>query len=182
MPLGSVLRRYRSDEILPQLRAGVNNSFQIFFRLPRANAISRRGIAIPRKKYERKIFPNAAELAAKNFLIFARAGFFVRADRTAIRGKSALARSAEKIDRFLSSRHSITLNRTQCGQKTSEGYGMSEMSGRGDNLSVERSCAGKITSRGAASETSRMARAFHMKLEMSTTNFLSGSAESKMLS
>ena len=55
-------------------------------------------------------------------------------------------------------------------------------SGRGESFSVERSCAGMITSRGAASCASRIARAFHAKLETSTTNVRSGRAESKTLS
>lgn len=182
LPLGGVLRRYRSVEILPQLRAGVNNSFEIFFRRRRANVISRRGIAFRRSKDHSKIFSRAAEFFAEIFSIFARALFFASGNRARRARNRRGARSAGKLDRFSPIRHSMTLDNIQRGQKTGRGYGTSVISGRGDNLRVERSCAGRITSRGAASDTSRMARAFHMKLEMSTTNFLSGKAESKMLS
>lgn len=135
-----------------------------------------------RKNIFLKIVRDAAESRAEIFSIFARAAFFARERRAEIGLKNGMPRNAEKIDLFSSTRHSMIKHGTRCRQKTSRGYGTSEMSGRGDNLRVERSCAGRITSRGAASETSFMARAFHMKLETSTTNFLSGRASSKMLS
>ena len=65
MPLGGAFTRYRSDEILAQLRMSVNNSFKIFFRRPRAKAISRRGIVFRGAKIIAKIFTLAAELLRK---------------------------------------------------------------------------------------------------------------------
>ncbi len=124
----------------------------------------------------------AAEFAAKKFQFSRRRKFFGCPMRGGFLAKTVRPRNAEKIDRILTTRHSMIKDETRCGQKTSRGYFRSVMSGRGDNLRVERSWAGKITSLGATSETRRMARAFHMKLERSTTNFLSGRAESKMLS
>lgn len=182
LPLGRVLRRCRSDEILAQHSAHVNSDFENIFSAPRADRFPRRGIGFPDEKNIFYFVAPRAERGAGT-LRFSRARRFPRAGSRPFFGeRSEVTRSAGKIDGFSPTRHWMIIDGLQRRQKTSDRYGTSEMSGRGDNLSVERSYAGRITSRGAASEASFIARAFHMKLEMSTTNFLSGRASSKMLS
>lgn len=139
LPLGRVLRRCRSDEILAQHSAHVNNDFKNIFFAPRADRIPRRETGFPDEKNIFYFVAFRAELGAEEFR-FSRARRFSRAGSKGLFAeRSEMTRSAEKIDGFSPIRHSMIIDGLQRRQKTSAPYGTSEMSGRGDNLSVDRS-------------------------------------------
>lgn len=115
--LAALSRRYRSVEILPQLRAGVNNSFQIFFSARLARTISRREITIREKNIIAKKSARAAERGAKKISVFARAPNFYAPNPRADRSKTRTREECRKNQPIFVY---PTLNNTRCNSMPPE--------------------------------------------------------------